>query len=864
MIVSVRIIINIKTVNKKLTIPELSLVAMVGISSSGKSTFAKKHFLSTEVVSSDACRGLVSDDENSMDATGDAFELVNYIARKRLKRGLLTIIDATHVQPDSRKSILQAARDYHCMPVAIVINPSLATCIERHQSREDRDFSSRVLKNQFRQLKSTLKRLKREGFRYIHVLNSTEEIDQAEIFRQAMWTDKKSLTGPFDIIGDIHGCFDELVQLLEDMGYLIEKLGTGHYEVQHPQGRQAFFVGDLVDRGPQNVNVLRLVMDMVNSGSALCVPGNHDVKLQRYLDGKKVKLNYGLEVTVEEIQSQPQSYREEVSEFIRSLIGHLVLDGGNLVVAHAGMKEAFQGRGSGATRAFALYGETTGEMDEYGLPVRYDWAREYRGKALVVYGHTPTIEAEFYNNTICVDTGCVFGGKLTALRYPEKELVSVEAKETYYESVKPLHVDGTLSNQHKDDEYLYLEDVTGKRFVSSQIGGNVKIEADRSAAALEVMSRHSVHPKWINYLPPTMSPPSTSKLEDFLEHPYEAFDYYKKLGVNQVVCEEKHMGSRAVIQIAKDVNSAKEAYGVTTGEQGIVYSRTGRRFFNDIALEQQFIEAFSATVTAAGLWDELDTNWLTIDCEIMPWSMKAIELIKQQYAAVGCSAKLANTALFDELKKANKLGLDVSDLLTTAEDSLANSIRFRDAYKNYCWSVESLTDIKVAPFHILASAAGSHVDKDHLWHMSTIAKLAECDETLIQKTAFHHVGLDDTKSIENVVQWWLTHTENLGEGMVVKPLDFVQMGNKGIVQPALKVRGQEYLRIIYGMDYLQAHNLERLKGRNLSAKRRLAFNEFKLGIESLRRFAKREPLRLTHECVFGVLALQSEPVDPRL
>ncbi|MBL4774136.1 MAG: polynucleotide kinase-phosphatase, partial [Alcanivoracaceae bacterium] len=532
--------------NRKIILPELSLIAMIGISSSGKSSFVKKHFLQYESVSSDQCRGIVSNDENNLKVTADAFEMLDYIVRKRLKRGLLTVLDATHVQPDSRKSILQAARDYHCLPIAIVLNPPMDVIEERHENREDREFSKRVLANQQRQLKRTIRFLKKEGFRYIYKLNSIEEIENVEIIRQPMWTNKKSEHGPFDIIGDIHGCFDELYKLLIQLGYEITETENQRYIVKTPENRKAVFVGDLIDRGPENIKVLKLVMDMVNQEAAICVPGNHENKLLKWLRGRKVQLKHGLEVTTEQIKKETDEFKIELEKFIDSLISHYVFDHGKLVVAHAGMKESYQGRGSGKVRSFALYGETSGETDEYGLPIRYNWARDYRGEALVVYGHTPVPEAEFFNNTICLDTGCVFGGKLTALKYPESELVSVAAAEVYYEPVKPLVPESnSSSNQQIDDEYLYLEDVTGKRFISSQLGGNIKIEANRSASALESMSRFCIHPKWINYLPPTMSPPASSNFEDFLEHPDQAFDYYKKQGVKQVICEEKHMGSRA-------------------------------------------------------------------------------------------------------------------------------------------------------------------------------------------------------------------------------------------------------------------------------------------------------------------------------
>ena len=851
--------------NRKIILPELSLIAMIGISSSGKSSFVKKHFLQYESVSSDQCRGIVSNDENNLKVTADAFEMLDYIVRKRLKRGLLTVLDATHVQPDSRKSILQAARDYHCLPIAIVLNPPMDVIEERHENREDREFSKRVLANQQRQLKRTIRFLKKEGFRYIYKLNSIEEIENVEIIRQPMWTNKKSEHGPFDIIGDIHGCFDELYKLLIQLGYEITETENQRYIVKTPENRKAVFVGDLIDRGPENIKVLKLVMDMVNQEAAICVPGNHENKLLKWLRGRKVQLKHGLEVTTEQIKKETDEFKIELEKFIDSLISHYVFDHGKLVVAHAGMKESYQGRGSGKVRSFALYGETSGETDEYGLPIRYNWARDYRGEALVVYGHTPVPEAEFFNNTICLDTGCVFGGKLTALKYPESELVSVAAAEVYYEPVKPLVPESnSSSNQQIDDEYLYLEDVTGKRFISSQLGGNIKIEANRSASALESMSRFCIHPKWINYLPPTMSPPASSNFEDFLEHPDQAFDYYKKQGVKQVICEEKHMGSRAIIQIGKDSEAIKTAFGITTGETGIVYTRNGRRFFKDRELEHEFISRFSTAITKSGLWEELDTDWLTLDCEIMPWSMKAMDLIKRQYAAVGCTSYASTLVLQKALEQAKQRGLDVDHLISSAETTLENSIQFKKAYQNYCWNVESLNDIKVAPFHIMASEGRTHTDKNHQWHMENITKISDQDNDILFKTEYFIVDLDDADSIDSVTKWWLQQTQNLAEGMVVKPLDFIANGERGITQPAIKVRGQEYLRIIYGIDYTKPENLERLRKRSLGVKRRLAISEFKLGYESLHRFTQKVPLRQIHECAFGVLAMQSEPTDPRL
>ncbi|MGH2496145.1 MAG: polynucleotide kinase-phosphatase, partial [Ktedonobacteraceae bacterium] len=494
-----------------ITFPELSLVVLIGASGSGKSTFARQHFKPTEVLSSDFCRGLVSDDENDQAATRDAFEVLHFVAAKRLAAGKLTVIDATNVQVEARKPLVALAREYHVFPIAIVFNLPEHLCHERNQSRSDRAFGPHVVRQHTTQLRRSLHGLESEGFRHVFVFSSPEQVESVKIERQPLWNNLKHEHGPFDIIGDVHGCFDELQTLLQKLGYEVTHRPDEEiqFEVHHSLGRKAIFLGDLIDRGPDVTGVLRLVMDMVTAKNALCIPGNHDVKLVRKLKGKNVRLTHGLNITIEQLEKETPQFRERVLKFLDGLVSHYVLDDGRLVVAHAGLKEAMQGRGSGAVREFALYGETTGETDEFGLPIRYNWATEYAGKAMVVYGHTPVPEAEWLNRTINIDTGCVFGGKLTALRYPEKELVAVPAMRTYWESAKPFLAIAdqapTLTAQQQHDDILDLKDVSGKRLITTRLQQNITIREENTIAALEVMSRYAANPKWLIYLPPTMS-----------------------------------------------------------------------------------------------------------------------------------------------------------------------------------------------------------------------------------------------------------------------------------------------------------------------------------------------------------------------
>jgi protein phosphatase len=846
-------------------IPKLCLVVLVGGSGCGKSTFASRHFLPTEVISSDYCRGLVSDDENDQSASADAFDLVHYIATKRLKRGKLAVIDATNVQPEARKPLVQLAREQHVLPVAIVFNIRENICQERNAERTGRNLPPHVIRRHHREMRRSLRSLRREGFRYIFQLDSPEQVNAVRIERVPLWTDKTDEDGPFDIIGDIHGCYDELRMLLEKLGYDIQREGRFDVDAIPPHGRKSIFLGDLTDRGPKNVKVLRLVMGMVASGHAYCLPGNHDDKLKRYLQGRNVRINHGLENTVAELERESSEFREEARQFLDGLVSHFVLDDGKLVVAHAGMPEALQGRSSKQVRDTALYGVITGDLDELDLPERLDWGAEYRGSAAVVYGHSPVSEPVWVNNTINIDTGCVFGGKLTTLRYPEREIVSVDALEIYAESPRPFPPDdGIAADPRHHDDLLDINDVLGRRYVVTAQQGTVTIAEENAAAALEVMSRFAVDPRWLIYLPPTMSPARASDLPGLLEHPSEAFGYYKSLGVEQVVCEEKHMGSRAIFVLCRDSETARERFGVSTGEPGICYTRTGRRFFDSAAVENEVLERLNEALERAGFWDRFATNWVCLDAEVMPWSLKAQGLIRQQYGAVGAAAVSALTQALTVLDQAAERGVDVAAVRDRQRERLSAINQYVAAYRHYVWPIKSVADIRIAPFHLLATESGMHTNRDHGWHLNELAKICAADPELLLPTSHRTVRLDGAVSQQEATDWWKEITERGSEGIVVKPCDFIARTERGLIQPAIKVRGPEYLRIIYGPEYLLGENLRTLRKRGLGHKRSMALREFALGLEALERFVRREPLYRVHECVFGVLALESEPVDPRL
>ncbi len=843
----------------RIQIPEVCLVVLVGASGSGKSTWATRHFAPTEIVSSDFCRGLVADDETDQSATTAAFEVLHTIVAKRLEAGRLTVIDATSVRPDDRRPLVELARRYHVLPVAIVLDVPPEVCQARNEARPERAFGRHVVRNQRSALRRSLPRMSREGFRRVTILRN-RDIDEATVERERRWTDHRDLVGPFDVIGDVHGCHDELVALLRELGWEVDDAGA---RARHPDGRTAVFVGDLVDRGPATPAVLRLVMGMVRDGTALCIPGNHENKLKRALEGRNVTVSHGLEESLAQLAEQPEEFRTEVMGFIDGLVSHVVLDRGDLVVAHAGLPESMHNRASGAVRSFSLYGDTTGETDEYGLPVRYPWAEDYRGRATVVYGHTPVPTALWVNGTICVDTGCVFGGALTALRWPERELVSVPAAREYYEPARPIVAEAAVVDRAPSE--LDLDDVLGKHILMTRLGGTVTIRVEHSAAAIEVMSRFACDPRWLAYLPPTMAPTGTTNAPGLLEHPAEAFADFRRDEVRHLVCEEKHMGSRAVVTICRDTEVAAARFDVApSAGAGIITTRTGRPFFPDGTYEEELLGRLRLAVERAGLWAELDTDWMILDCELLPWSVKAGELLRRQYASVGAAATHGLAAEAEVFAAVAARAPDAAPLAVAARRRLELAGRFVDAYRRYCWDVASVDDLALAPFQVLATEGSVRAFEPHPWHLDVIGRLVEGDPSVVRATRAIAVDLDDDDSVAIATAWWEELTAAGGEGMVVKPRDVVVTTPRGLGQPGIKCRGPEYLRIIYGPEYDEPEQLVRLRQRGLGHKRSLALREFALGIEALERFVAREPLYRVHECVFGVLALESEPVDPRL
>ena len=851
----------------QITIPDFSLVLLVGAAGAGKSTFAAQHFAASEVLSSDHYRNVVGDADRSDQTTKDAFAVMRTIAATRLARRRLTVIDATNLHPDDRKLFVEIARSRHAPVAAVVLDMPESTCQAQNALRGDDMRPPHVVSRHHRALRRSLRTLSREGFTRRARFRTPEEAAAALVVREPLACDRRGLAGPFDVIGDVHGCRRELEDLLTKLGYAVDG-DDGDVRVEAPHGRTAVFTGDLVDRGPDAVGTLALVMSMVRTGAALAVQGNHDAKLAKALAGRDVERAHGLAETMAQLEARPEAFRDEVASFIRAMPTHCVLDRGRLVVAHAGMREDLQGRMSREVREFGLYGEITGETGADGLPVRTsDWTKTYRGRAAVIYGHTAVGDAEWINNTLCIDTGCVYGGRLTALRYPERELVAVAARQTCCEPPAAMKVvdpaaPGPAARQDRDD-VLDIADLHGRLRLHTRLMGSVRIPGPNVVAALDVMSRFAVDPRWLIYLPPTMAPCEATRTGALLEHPAEAFKHFRARGVARVTCQEKHMGSRAVVVVARDADAAERRFGLPGQNGGIVHTRTGRRFFDDRGTESAVLDRFRAGLAAAGLWDELRTDWACIDCEIMPWSAKGAELVERQYAPAATAAEMGLTAAVQALRTAAERDPAHAALLQEMEERRAMTRAYDTAYRRYNWPVDSVDDLKIAPFHLLATEGAVHADKDHGWHLDRLHRIAGRDG-ILAATDHRTVDLDSEDDVRRATEWWEERTAAGVEGMVVKPWSFVARGPRGLVSPALKCRGREYLRIIYGPEYTADRNLQRLRNRSTGGKTARALREFALGIHGLEQFVSRAPLRDTHRAVLGVLALETEPADPRL
>ncbi|WP_203248844.1 polynucleotide kinase-phosphatase [Sporosarcina beigongshangi] len=862
----------------KITIPYAGLVLLVGVSNSGKTTLLNKwieeqKILASEVISSDAYRAIVGDKEfiswserpkdeadslvdEYQEISAEAFNMMDHVVAARCRLNKVTFIDATHLYQDDRKKYIALARKHNVPAIAIVMDVPQVTLLERDEQRSNPRGKRRV-KQQHQTFKREKRFIKKDGFASVYVTDGLEEI---ELLRRDNPLLIDSGHG-IDIVGDIHGCYDELITLLAKLGY--EKNDEGLFV--HPQGRVFLSLGDVMSRGPKSLQTMLFFQQHVEKGLAYMIDSNHGWKIARWLGGRKVTLHHGDEKVEAELQAYEEKYgaeqtkamKQSLEEFLLRAPSHYVLLKNGVqtaVCTHAGIRDEFIGKQSPEVQDFCRYGDTDGSTEQ-GKPVRKDWTIHHKGSALIIWGHDPKPQPLVINNTVNIDQGVVFGGKLTAYRYPEKEFVSVEALADYSEAI---------DNPLKEWKEKRLAPPNIGKFINGYTVqtkqlGEVKVHQDIVKPAIDTVSHFAVPIEQLLYIPPTMSPtPVTSSHPGYLEHPKEAVDYYRSHGIYTMIAEKKHMGSRAVLLLFKDVDSAKKAIGSRT--LGVIYSRTGRRFFDKIT-EAEIVLKLNEELVSKGYFEKYETDYVLLDAEIMPWNLKAKELISEQYAHVAENAILDRSKLKEKLEVVATGDKNLARWLVEMTDKIDNSKVFKEVFQKYCWDTDGVKAIQIAPFHVLAHSNKTFFDKSHMWHMDMNKEFA-VDSSFFVSTEFKVIS-DEASELE-VITWWEEMTAEGHEGIVIKPEFFIGTQNGKLVQPAIKVRGRKYLTIIYGMDYLAPANLGRLKKRNTSKKQKLALKEFALGIEGIRRFVDGESIERVHECVLATLALESDPVDPRL
>ncbi|MGM0845102.1 MAG: polynucleotide kinase-phosphatase [Bacillota bacterium] len=863
----------------EVVLPYAGIVLLVGPSNSGKSTLLKsfvdkKQLLSSEVISSDDFRVLVSDSEfidwkqkanDVSDAlydqyqkiSSEAFSLMDNLIESRCRLNKLTIVDATHLHPDDRKRYIAIAKNNHVPITAIILDVEQNILLQRDELR-DNPRGKRRIKQQYQVFKREKRFIKKEGYHASYFIQHPDEIELSRHYNNPIELD---VDKGIDIIGDIHGCFDEMIVLLGKLGY--ERNDEDYFI--HPEGRKFLSLGDVMSRGPKSLETMQFFLRHVNEGLAYMIDSNHGWKIARWLDGRKVTLNHGDEFVEKELKQFQEQHGEEqtaelkrqLKEFLLGAPSHYVVTKKGvptLVCTHAGIKDEFIGKQSHDVSDFCRYGDTAG-LDEGGKPIRKDWTIDHKSSTLILWGHDPKPKPLIINNTINIDQGVVFGGELTALRYPEKEFVSVKAKEDY---------SGTDSNPLKELEKKRLNPPNIAKFINgysvlAEDIGEIRIPKENVLSSLDAVSHYTVPIEELVYIPPTMSPaPRPSALEDYLEHPREVIEYYRSMGVEKMVAEKKHMGSRGILMLFNNKESGLKYVGCET--LGVIYTRSGRRFFHG-EVESEILQRLNDGLNQHNYFHKYQTDYVLLDAEIMPWNLKAKELISSQYAHVSENAILDRTMIKSKLEKAVHSNEELEAWLAQYDDKLHNALVFKEVFQKYCWDIEDINGIQIAPFHVLAHSNETFFDKPHTWHMEKNREFAEMAELFVET---EYMVIEDSSSEETVINWWETITSDGHEGIVIKPETFLSKSQGKLIQPAIKVRGRKYLHIIYGMDYLLPANLDRLKKRNVSKKQKLALKEFSLGLEGIRRFVNGESIERVHECVLGTLAMESDPVDPRL
>lgn len=847
-------------------IPEFALVLLLGPASIGQEQFAAKHFEPRAYLNPNKFKDLIAEPETS-NLEEDSYTLLFQVLEMRLRHRQICCVDVPHLNVEELKKLKRLSKQYHCRLIAISFDFPLQESQKLNAELESNPIAPHIFKIKHSQHLQRSKFLKEEGFRQILRFNSQAEANSAKLEFKKLRCDLRSEQGPFDIIGDVHGCLDELLQLLALLGYQIQKLDNPSkpwkpFTASHPEGRRIVFVGDYCDRGPDSPGVFKLVMSLFECNIALGVPGNHDDKLERKLSGRDVSLKHGLAETIEQFKEYPQEFHEEVRKFIKSLPSHIVLQNGELVVAHAGLKSSMHNRSSSEIHSFCIYGETTGQKDEFGLPIRLNWAANYSGKAMIVYGHTPILEAEWENNTIDIDTGCVFGGKLTALRYPEKELVHVNAIQKWMEPSRPLSQIGNLNDQKVENKpalnaNLFQENAG----FTCQAGYLVTFRAHQIEAIQKHFSRHTVNPRWIASLPVPFNVIHSGKIKGYLEHPASAFDYYKEHGQNSVHLQLLESPIRATILLCKDEASAFRRIG--SGSEGIgkIYGKNARPIFEDIKEEQSILRRISHHFQNEGIWDAFQTDWICFECEVRPFSKIAPDLFDGPFQSLSLAARTQTDFVLNQLNAANKNEALIAEIETNTKLSQKEIREFDQVLKRLKTNQKSL---RFVPLFVHATERKVNSKQSTKWHRALCEKIVNAVPTLFEMPVSIEIDLNSESEKRKAIEFWENECANSAiAALIIADQYYIDL-HQDLIYPGIIARSPAFLRMIYGLQFDRPNSLLELQGKgnetiNAAKLRQLGFLN-----DALSSFANYENWEITFRMIFAALGLEMQISDPRI
>jgi protein phosphatase len=829
-----------------LTLPQPSALIVLAPSAFPAAQWARRHFTPAQLLDPSDCQALLGSAD--LPPSPQAYALAAQAFKLRMEAGTATVLLQAPLEQTGRNFIRSACRAHHMQLLVLSIELSVeelqawAPDFDRAQWAREQDL-----------LEQNLHFLGKEGVQQHFRVRGAAELDGLEVVWQPLPCDRATLGGPFDLIGSLHGCHDELLRLFVALGYSRD---TRSQLPVHPEGRLPVFLGDIADSGPACAETLSLVQAMTEAGLALAVAGNQDRQLLEHLRQDPEADPGALAPWWAHADA---ATRAQALAWLGRLPGHIVLDGGRLVAVHGGIKAEMIGRHTTAITAFCTYGSTPGERSTVQDAPIADWAADLPAGVTVAFAHQPLTRPLDAGNHVALDTACLYGGQLSAFRYPERAWVQVEASAAYLAGEWPAAAEAQAARPHALDRWtLPAELLNGRWLVQTASGFNFTLTDLQYATTLELLQNEAISPRWLIYLPPSMSPPQPATLPGFLEHPNEAFSYYEKKGQTHVVVQEKCDGPRAVVVLCRDTDAAEARFGDGSGRIGVVYSRRGRPLL-DPADENTLLAELHAAATDSGLWAALRTDWLCLEGQLTGRRFTPGKNKEEGRIAAGVAA--AWPRALDLLAQSTS---DAPEFLAMRAQMEAQAAAAQALARDCTPADGDEGSWYFTPYHLLAAQSGDFFDRSHVWHLEQLAAFTQGNAAHVRALRTQVIDLQDHDGRRALTDWWQDLSDQGAPGIIVKPMTLELVVNQEYLQPALKVRGREALRKVYGPYYTLPDALEHHRRRSLKERRELVVRHFALGKEALQRFVAGKAHQEVLQAVFTHIAISTMDDNPLL